>query len=106
MYMQGIYPALEGRGAAKLPQIKFHFLKCSPPALELTFNPRQAERYLEGICECPCRQSPPFSQQAPWFALTASLTPTPHQLVPTCPQKRATRCPLQAAETPPALPCA
>lgn len=30
MYMQGIYPALEGRGAAKLPQIKFHFLKCSP----------------------------------------------------------------------------
>ena len=30
MYMQGIYPALEGRGTAKLPQVKFHFLKCSP----------------------------------------------------------------------------
>lgn len=70
MYMQGIYPALEGRGRAKLPQIKFHFLKCSP-CPELTCNPSEGEgeegqgqthpfrvagkqsSILKGICECP-----------------------------------------------------
>lgn len=94
MYMQGIYPALEGRGGGQTTTNQIPFPEMLPPALELTFNPGQAERYLEGICECPCRQSPPFSQQGPLFALTAPLTPTPHQPVPTCPQKRATRCPL------------